>query len=332
MLTADTKMRNLVSGVRTGTADDEAVLSAYASAAWTYIAEPGDVVAGTLRQELGSVEALRVVLESDTEALKAATSKAFGQKEAQDALRRWQQKADPVLFSDIFQQAAEDGQRLIIPGDWHWPAALDDLGISAPAALWFRGNIKAVADMSRSVAIIGARACTRYGETVAGTLAGAAVRHDVAVITGGAYGIDSAATRSALSDGGGTVTVMAGGLDRQYPAGNADMFRQVEMRGAVISELPSGTTPTRWRFLQRNRLIAALASATVVVEAGARSGSLNAARHAAELGRPLGAVPGPITSAASTGCHRAIRELGAELIESGEDMFQLIGDGRLATA
>ncbi len=146
----------------------------------------------------------------------------------------------------------------------------------------------------------------------------------ITIVSGAAYGIDGAAHRAALAAGGTTFALLAGGVDRPYPVGHSDLIGRIVSTGAVVSEAPCGTAPTKWRFLQRNRLIAALSDATVVVEAGWRSGSLNTAAHAASLGRPLGAVPGPITSAASTGCHRLLREFDARCITSADDARELL--------
>ena len=140
-----------------------------------------------------------------------------------------------------------------------------------------------------------------------------------------AYGIDGAAHRAAITAGGTTIALLAGGADRPYPAGHSQLIERIAASGAVVSEVPCGSAPTKWRFLQRNRLIAALADATVVVEAGWRSGSLNTAGHAAALARPLGAVPGPVTSAASAGCHRLLREFDARCITGAEDVVELLG-------
>jgi DNA processing protein len=145
------------------------------------------------------------------------------------------------------------------------------------------------------------------------------------VISGAAYGIDGAAHRAALATGGHTIALLAGGVERPYPAGHASLIERVAHAGAVASEVPCGSMPTKWRFLARNRLIAAMADATVVVEAGWRSGSLNTAAHAADLGRPLGAVPGAITSATSAGCHRLLREYGATCVTSASDVRELLG-------
>ena len=131
------------------------------------------------------------------------------------------------------------------------------------------------------------------------------------------------AHRAALASSGQTVAFLAGGVDRFYPSGHDALLSRIVEMGAVISELPCGSQPTKWRFLQRNRLIAAASAATIVVEAGWRSGSLNTAGHAAELGRPLGAVPGPVTSAASAGCHRLIRDFDAICVTNASEMAEL---------
>lgn len=183
------------------------------------------------------------------------------------------------------------------------------------------------------VAIVGARAATSYGEHVASELAGELADGGLSIVSGGAYGIDGAAHRGAIaSQPGGTVAILVGGLDRPYPAGNAHLFeRIVSGGGALVSELPPGSTPTRWRFMQRNRILAALAGATVVVEAGARSGSLDIAARAHAFGRSVGVVPGPITSAVSTGCHRLLRERMAAVVTNAEEVRQLLGSRELTS-
>ncbi len=179
--------------------------------------------------------------------------------------------------------------------------------------------------MPRSIALVGARAATGYGEHVAVELAADLVGRGATIVSGAAYGIDGAAHRAAMSAGGMTVALLAGGADRPYPAGHTELIGRIAASGAVVSEVPCGSTPTKWRFLQRNRLIAALSEATVVVEAGSRSGSLNTAGHAAALARPLGAVPGPVTSAASAGCHRLLREFDARCVTNADEVMELIG-------
>jgi DNA processing protein len=190
--------------------------------------------------------------------------------------------------------------------------------------LWCTGHDGALAGLARSVAIVGARAATGYGEHVTAELASGLAERDVVVVSGGAYGIDGAAHRAAVATGGRTIAFLAGGVDRLYPSGHTELFGRMRQHGAIVSELPCGASPTRWRFLLRNRLIAAVSAATVVVEAGARSGSLNTANHALALERPLGAVPGPITSVSSSGCHRLLRESGAVCITSADDVMELV--------
>jgi DNA processing protein len=152
-------------------------------------------------------------------------------------------------------------------------------------------------------------------------------RRDVTIVSGGAYGIDAAAHRAALAAGGQTVLISAGGLDRPYPPGNAALFDRVAEFGLLVSESPPGCAPQRRRFLTRNRLIAALSTATLVVEAARRSGANNTARHCVTLQRPLLAVPGPITSAMSAGCHELIRRDRdpALLVSSVEDVLAVVG-------
>jgi DNA processing protein len=214
---------------------------------------------------------------------------------------------------------------LVIPGDEHWPAALGDLGAHGPICLWVRGDTSALSRLEPSVALVGARAATSYGEHVTSELAAELAGSGIPIISGAAYGIDGVAHRAALAVGGQTVALLAGGADRPYPAGHAQLIERISTHGVVVSEVPCGAAPTRWRFLQRNRIIAALSTATVVVEAGWRSGSLNTAGHAAQLGRALGAVPGPITSAASAGTHRLLREYAATCVTSADDVRDMLG-------
>ncbi|WP_435744554.1 DNA-processing protein DprA [Microbacterium sp. PMB16] len=298
-----------------------------ARAAWTVIAEPGDAVAGTLIAELGAVEALEHALARRAGGVPATTVDADGlsaRRALADARKRWQPRADPHAVRAAVLGAHDVGATLLIPGDEQWPTSLDDLGVNAPSGLWIRGRRASLVAAPR-VAIVGARASSGYGEHVAAELAGDLAATGAVIVSGGAYGIDGAAHRAALGVGGATIAFLAGGVDRPYPAGHQHLLRQIVDDGAVVSELPCGAAPTKWRFLARNRLIAALAHATVVVEAGWRSGSLNTAGHAAALGRPLGAVPGPVTSASSAGCHRLLREYDAHCVTSAAEVRELWG-------
>jgi DNA processing protein len=306
-----------------------AIRERFARAAWTVIAEPGDGDAGRLVAALGAASAWELVMRGAGAAELAAAVPGDGSDRRPrawaEAIKRWQPRLTeaPVLLA--LRQAARFGMRLLVPGDREWPAPVDDLEVHAPLALWARGDAARLASLSRSAALVGARAATGYGEHVAIELAGGLADRGFAIVSGAAYGIDGASHRAALASRGLTVAVLAGGLDRFYPAGHEQLIGRIIECGVVVSEVPPGTPPTRWRFLQRNRLIAALACATVVVEAGRRSGSLNTAGHAGTLGRPLGAVPGPVTSAASAGCHRLLRENAAVCVTNADDAAELAG-------
>lgn len=215
------------------------------------------------------------------------------------------------------------GARLLVPGDAEWPVALDALG-APPWCLWVRGPLALDEVGERSVAVVGARASTAYGEEVAVRLSFALAERGFTVVSGAAYGIDGAAHRAALSADGPTVAALAGGVDVPYPRANADLIAQIGARGLLLSETPPGGAPARMRFLARNRLIAALAAGTVVVEAGLRSGARSTAREARELGRHVMAVPGPVTSVMSAGCHEEIRA-GATLVTDAAEVAELVG-------
>lgn len=213
--------------------------------------------------------------------------------------------------------------RVITPDSDEWPVGLNDLP-DTPEQLWAIGQPLTGAP---SMAIVGARAATSYGDHTAMTIAEDLAQSGVTIVSGAAYGIDGAAHRAALSQGGATIAYLAGGVDRPYPAGHSVLIARIAQHGTILSEVAPGQPPTRWRFLQRNRLIAAHAQGLVVVEAGFRSGSLNAASHAKSAGRPVGAVPGPVTSATSAGCHLLIREHGATLIREAQDVRDMVGEG-----
>jgi DNA processing protein len=197
--------------------------------------------------------------------------------------------------------------------------------------LWALGPARLDDAAQRAAALVGTRAASAYGEHVAADLASGLVERDVAVVSGGAYGIDGAAHRAALACDGITVAVLAGGLDIPYPAGHSALLHRVAQHGLLFTEYPPGVRPARHRFLTRNRLVAAVAGAAVVVEAGLRSGAANTAAWARALGRVVGAVPGPVTSSASAGCHLLLRN-GAELVTRADDIVEFVGRiGELAS-
>lgn len=240
---------------------------------------------------------------------------------------------DPVKFekiihtvraaraSEILESIAATGSRFIIPEDEHWPQPLNDLA-TPPIGLIVKGAIEAL--HLPSLSIVGTRNPTNYGVRIAGDFAAGFVDREWAIISGGAYGIDAAAHRGALVAEGVTVAVLAAGVDVNYPAGHARLFAEIAESGALVSEVLPGSRAVPSRFLTRNRLIAALSKATLVVEAAFRSGSLRTARDASELMRPVMAIPGPITSPTSEGCHRLIGERAAEIVTSIVDAVEFV--------
>lgn len=271
-----------------------------------------------------------------------------GAELAVDLIRAGQ--APPSVQAGVGARAAEDradadlavagrcGIRLVTPADEEWPAeVLQPMAISTgrqvldlapPLALWVRGPLRLDEATRRSVAVIGSRAATGYGEHVAAEVAFGLADRGWTVVSGGALGIDGAAHRAALAADGSTLAVLAGGLDRPYPAAHGALFERIAATGLLVSEWPPGCAPYRRRFLIRNRLIAGLSAGTVVVEAAARSGTASTARRCRELGRPVMAVPGPVTSAASVGTHELLRADGgdaARLVCSAEQVLQEVG-------
>ncbi|MGO1317930.1 MAG: DNA-processing protein DprA [Cellulomonadaceae bacterium] len=322
-------------GSRDDTFEDDRLVAA----AWSRLAEPGDDVAGRLVRRLGADAALRWVLAADgPPEHRERAVRALAERTGEDgrtalaamtrALGRWAARIDGLDPARDLRWLEAMGGTLLVPGGHGWPAGLDALGDACPFALWARGQDleSGLPRLERSVALVGARASTDYGQNVAADMACGLAERDFAVVSGGAYGIDAAAHRGALAGRGHTVVLLAGGVDRPYPAGNARLFAGVlDGGGVVASEVPPGSVPSRNRFLSRNRLIAALGSATVVVEAAWRSGALSTATHAAELLRPVGAVPGPVTSMASAGCHRLLREGRAVCVTDAAEAAELAG-------
>ncbi len=296
-----------------------------ARAALTYLAEPGDPALGAL---LGICEPDEIVAAIKADLL-PGTGPGCGDSPAsraalERALSRWRVRLPELPGDADLAGACRDGIRLLCPGDPEWPTALDQLGQARPYALWLRGDADLRLSAQCSVSIVGSRAATGYGAHVAGEIAADLGEQGWTVVSGGAYGIDAAAHRGALATAGITIAVLACGVDYPYPAGHAELFADIEAHGLVISEWPPGRHPARMRFLVRNRAIAALTNGTVIVEAGERSGALNTARHAADLGKPLMAVPGPVTSHQSAGCHRIIREWGASCVTRAADIIEML--------
>ncbi|GAA2104089.1 DNA-processing protein DprA [Streptomyces albiaxialis] len=227
-------------------------------------------------------------------------------------------------------RAQERGGRFLCPGDPEWPCQLDDLGTAKPFGLWVRGTPSLRYWSLRSVAVVGARACTDYGAHTAAHLGADLAERGWTVVSGAAHGIDGSAHRGAMAVHGPTVGVLACGVDMAYPPGHRELIERLAERALLIAELPPGDHPTRSRFVLRNRVIAALTRGTVVVEAALRSGSLVTARHAQRLGRHTMGVPGPVTSGLSAGVHELLRGEAA-LVTDAAEIIELVGTmGELA--
>lgn len=288
-----------------------------ARVALSQLGEPGDVRLLSLVEELGAVQLHQLLL----------AEKAPGglQSETAERLARVHPGRDLEVASRL-------GIRYVVPGDPEWPGSLDDLQHAepvqrcggAPLGLWVRGPVQ-LDQLTRPVAVVGSRSATTYGAEVTVEIASGLAAGGSAVVSGAAFGIDVAAHRGALAAGGATVAVLACGVDRAYPVAHRELLDHLAAEHAVVSELAPGCSPTRLRFLARNRVIAALSGGTVVVEAAVRSGALNTATWASRLNRPLMGVPGPVTSAPSGGVHQLLRSGAATLVTSSAEVLENVG-------
>ncbi|MFC0628386.1 DNA-processing protein DprA [Kribbella deserti] len=247
-------------------------------------------------------------------------------------VERWSARVAEARPEDELRHALKAHYRFVIPGDDEWPDQIEVLADAGqlsrrggvPFGLWVRGSADLRKLLEQSIAVVGARACTPYGEHVAGELSAGLADKGMTVVSGGAYGIDAAAHRGTLAASGTTIAVLACGVNVSYPKGNHALFDRILEKGLIVSELPPGCSPTRLRFLARNRLIASLSLGTVITEAAVRSGALNTAGWAEQCGRPVLAVPGPITSAKSEGSHLLVRERNALLVTSASDILEAV--------
>lgn len=243
----------------------------------------------------------------------------------QQRITRWSRRVPKFSLTQELTTAEHLNAWVVIPEDDDWPQQLSDLGSSAPFALWGRGDRELLSQITleNSLAVVGSRDASSYGVSATTHLVGDLAARGRVVLSGGAFGIDAVAHRSALATSTAqlpTVALMACGVDRPYPKHNENLLHAIIEHGLLLSEVPLGQSPTRWRFLQRNRIIAALSSVVVVVEARWRSGALNTAHHALEIGRELRAVPGQIFSPSSEGCHRLIQQGYAGLALSADSI------------
>jgi len=312
-----------------GTLTDEA----YARAALTYLAEPADRWLVQSLKVHGAVATLDAIKSNRP----LGGGRGAPREATKAAVERWRTRLPELPEPERVLAFGESGIRIVCPGDPEWPGQLADLGDDQPYALWLRGTADLRFSCLRSVAMVGSRAATAYGSYVASEFAASVAARGLAVVSGGAFGIDAAAHRGALAADGVTVAVLACGVNVPYPTAHAELFDAVAAQGVLVSEWPPGRHVSRLRFLVRNRVIAALATGTLVVEAGQRSGAVNTARHARDLRRRLMAVPGPITSDLSAGCHQVIREWqgtlvtsAAEVIEHLSPVGEIVTDGQPA--
>lgn len=290
------------------------------------ITEPGDRMAGALARSLGRLALVELLIDgldiaTVVAALRAAGEldgcrQSFGDLEGTlaDSRQRWLPRFSKSRLEHLFSQSAALNLQLVTAEDTNWPAGLDDLQDSAPAMLFVEGDPATLSKLSQAVSIVGSRAASSYGLKVTSSLVRELAKVSRITVSGGALGIDAQVHRSSIESELPTLAVMAGGMDRKYPSANFRLFKQVIERGALLSEMPPGVAPTRWRFLQRNRLIAALTPTTVVIEAGIRSGSIRTANNALELSRELYAVPGSVLSGTSLGTNSLLADNKAQVL------------------
>jgi len=295
-------------------------LELVAAATLSLVTEPGDRMAGALAKALGrqallqllidGFEPARVIEEIQKASATNYLMEIFGDLPGtiSDSRQRWLPRFSKQAVANTLQRAKQLELSLLLAGDKFWPKGLDDLAEGAPAIIFAQGNYKVLGRLAEGVSIVGSRACTEYGAKVTAKLVSELAFYKRPTVSGGAIGIDSHVHNQSLENSLTTVAVMAGGLDRKYPSSNLNLFQAIARNGVLIAELAPGVAPSRWRFLQRNRLIAALTPTTVVIEAGIRSGSIRTANNAIDLNRELFAVPGPLTSAASAGTNSLIAE------------------------
>ena len=280
------------------------------------VAEPGDVALAKVIGDLGAVGTVK--------RLRAGTLTHNG-------LVNLRARLDVAHPGRDLAAGALVGARFVIPGDEEWPDQVDDLvrlgrrDAGVPLGLWVRGPLNLRDACRRSIAVVGARASTAYGEYVASEFGIGLAERMWTVVSGGAYGIDGAAHRGALAGDGATLAVLACGVDVAYPRGHAALIDRIAQTGLIVSEWPPGCAPMRYRFLVRNRVIAALTAGTVVVEAAVRSGALSTANRARELDRYVMAVPGPVTSTMSKGTNQLLREPDVQCVTSVAEVMELVG-------
>lgn len=309
-----------------------------ACASWSMLTEAEDLAADLLLSELGPVAALKIARRAASDDpqrwhryLPVELVRRSGGDKWDKSFSRWRGRLEALDLPALEKMLSRGRFKLVTRRDPDWPAAFTNVA-NAPWALWAIGDTSLLNQESeKTVAMVGARAVSNLGHDIATELAWRCAGEGMTLVSGGAYGVDCLVHQACLRAKTPTISLLAGGLDRPYPAMNSQMFKQISGSGLLLSQYPPGSRPTRWRFLDRNRLIAALSAATVVIQAGFRSGALNTARHGMELGRQVGAVPGPINQPEWAGSNQLIRD-GATLISSAEDVQEMIAPLGTVTA
>lgn len=317
---SDLELHELTHSFQQGSYSKERALDLVAAGAISIVTEPGDRMAGALAKALGTQGLLQLLIDGfePSRVLEAAhqaraiddLADIFGDLPGtiSDSRQRWLPRFSKQAVVNLFQRAKQLNLSLLLQGDDDWPIGLNDLEEGSPVLIFAKGNYTLLGRLAKAVSIVGSRACTEYGAAVTAKLVSELAFHKRLTVSGGAVGIDSHVHSHSLRNSLSTIAVMAGGLDRMYPISNSKLFQAIARNGVLVAELAPGVAPTRWRFLQRNRLIAALSPTTVVIEAGIRSGSIRTANNAIELDREVFAVPGPLTSASSAGTNSLIAE------------------------
>lgn len=316
---AESELQELTLGLSCSVDSKDSAMELIAAVSSSLVSEPGDQMIGSLTRMLSRQSLLQLLVagfspdaviskleKHDATELENRFGKLWDTLE--DCRQRWVPRLSQSAVKNSLAASRALGLTLVMPEDNLWPRGLDELRDSSPPVLFVEGNKACLSNLSGGKSIVGSRSATSYGKKVTEVLVQELSRLGHATVSGGALGIDQAVHEASIKEGIETVAVMAGGLDRKYPRANFELFGEITKNGAIISERAPGFAPSRWRFLQRNRLIAALTPETIVVEAGTKSGSISTANHALELGRELSAVPGPIFSSTSSGTNALIAE------------------------
>lgn len=260
---------------------------------------------GALVAQLGAVEVIKKLQNSN---------------ENIEVIKKLQNIDLSKAYADVITRTSDSKSQILTPSSPYWPKKLMDLDFVMPLCLWVLGDPEILNLSEDSVAVVGARAATNYGERMASDIGSTLGQWGIPVISGAAYGIDAAAHRGALAAGGITFAILACGIDIAYPSAHSSLIQKISETGIVATERPPGTPPLKQNFLTRNRIIAALSTQVVVVEAALRSGSLSTANWANVIGRKVWGVPGPITSATSAGVHLGIRNQNMEILLESDDL------------